>query len=239
MTILPSIDLKDGRCVRLRRGDFGTVHEVAPSVLDTTSAFKNAGAEIIHVVDLDAAKTGSRVNRDIVAALCGVTGLRIELGGGLRDMAGLEDADAMGVWRMIIGSAAVSDPGFAAEAAGRYGERIAVGIDALGGRVRTHGWLDDGGRDAFDFATEMERLGVGTIIYTDISRDGMLSGPPLDDLRKLRGMLRCGLVASGGVRDMDDIMALKKIGIDGVIIGKAYYEGTIDLAEAVKEGARA
>jgi phosphoribosylformimino-5-aminoimidazole carboxamide ribotide isomerase len=191
------------------------------------------------VVDLDAAKSGSRVNRDIVGALCGSSGIRIELGGGLRCMADLEGADAMGVWRMIIGSAAVSAPGFVAEAVGRYGGRIAVGIDALGGRVKTHGWLDDGGRDAFAFALEMEGLGVATIIYTDISRDGMLSGPPLDELGRLRGMLRCGLVASGGVRDLEDIMALKKIGVDGVIIGKAYYEGTIDLAEAVKAGAQA
>ncbi len=151
-------------------------------------------------------------------------------------MADLETADKMGVNRMIIGSAAVSDPGFVADAVKRYGSRIAVGIDALDGRVKTHGWINDGGTDAFDFASKMERLGVETIIYTDISRDGMLSGPPLEGLIKLRSNIKCKLTASGGVKDINDIAALKKIGVDGVIIGKAYYAGTIDLAEAIRIG---
>ncbi len=237
MLIIPSIDLKDGKCVRLRKGDFETAREVAPDVMATAAAFREAGAELVHVVDLDAARSGSFVNRAIVGALCGVSGVKIELGGGLRSMADLEAADAMGVYRMIIGSAAVGAPAFVAAAVERYGSRIAVGIDALDGRVRTHGWLEDGGKDAFAFASEMERLGVGTLVYTDISRDGTLSGPPLEGLKRLRDTVKCGLIASGGVRDLNDIAALIKTGVDGVIVGKAFYAGTIDLAEAVKLGA--
>lgn len=236
MNIIPSIDLKDGRCVRLRKGNFDTVHEVAADIAATAEAFKKAGAELVHVVDLDAAKSGSNINREIIKSLCNISGLKIELGGGLRSMADLDTAEKMGVYRMIIGSAAVSDPVFVAGAVKKYGSRVAVGIDALEGRVKTHGWINDGGLDAFAFASEMEGLGVGTIIYTDISRDGMLSGPPLEGLKTLRSRIKCGLVASGGVKDISDIAALKKIGVDGTIIGKAYYSGTIDLAEAVKLG---
>jgi phosphoribosylformimino-5-aminoimidazole carboxamide ribotide isomerase len=236
MNIIPSIDLKDGRCVRLRKGDFDTVHEVATDISATAEDFKRAGAELVHVVDLDAAKSGSIKNREVIKSLCSLSGLKIELGGGLRCMTDLDTADKMGVYRMIIGSAAVSDPGFVAAAVKKYGSRIAVGIDALDGRVKTHGWLNDGGYDTFDFASEMEKLGVETIIYTDISRDGMLSGPPLEGLKTLRSRLKCRLTASGGVKDISDISALKRIGVDSVIIGKAYYAGAIDLAEAIEIG---
>jgi phosphoribosylformimino-5-aminoimidazole carboxamide ribotide isomerase len=237
MIILPSIDLKNGKCVRLRKGDFDTVHEVAPDILATAEAFRQAGAELIHVVDLDAAKSGSGENRDIIKKLCRLPGLKIELGGGLRNLSELETADGIGVYRMIIGSAALKDPDFVKEAVLKYGSRIAVGIDALDGRVKTHGWLDDSGKDAFIFASEMSALGVETIIYTDISRDGMLSGPPIEGLKILRDRVKCNLISSGGVKDISDINALMKIGADGVIIGKAYYEGTINLAEAIKLGA--
>lgn len=237
MIILPSIDIKDGKCVRLRKGDFSTVHEVSRSAQLTAEAFKQAGATLIHVVDLDAAKSNSRHNRSLIKELCSIPGLAVELGGGLRCMADLEAASDIGAYRMIIGSAAVNHPDFVEEAVKQYGSRIAVGIDALDGSVKTHGWLDDSGKDAYTFAAEMEALGVETIIYTDISCDGMLSGPPIEGLKKLRGIVRNKLIASGGVKDIGDIRALKEIGVDGVIIGKAYYEGAIDLAEAIKIGA--
>jgi phosphoribosylformimino-5-aminoimidazole carboxamide ribotide isomerase len=236
MTILPSIDLKDGKCVRLRKGDFNTVHEVSNSARLTAEAFRQAGAGLIHVVDLDAAKSNSRHNRSLIQELCSLADIKVELGGGLRCMADLDAAAALGVYRMIIGSAAVNHPDFVEEAVKKYGSRIAVGIDALDGSVKTHGWLDDSGKDAYLFASEMEALGVETIIYTDISRDGMLSGPPIEGLKKLRGLVKHNLIASGGVKDIGDIAALKDIGVNGVIIGKAYYEGTIDLAEAIRVG---
>ena len=235
MYILPAIDLKDGRCVRLYKGDFDTVHQVAEDPLAVAAIFKAAGAEIMHVVDLDGAKSGERKNAPIVRSLCENSGLKVGLGGGLRSMADLEEMDKLGVWRMIIGSAAVSDPDFVAAAVARYGsERIAVGIDALDGRVRTHGWVEDSGVDAYEFAEKMAALGAGTIIFTDISRDGTLAGPPIDQLERLCAGIGCGIVASGGVSGIEDIAAIKECGAAGAIIGKAFYAGAIDLAEAVK-----
>lgn len=235
MKILPAIDLKDGKCVRLFKGDFETAHRVAESPLETAAAFKAAGADIMHLVDLDGAKSGERKNATIVKSLCEKSNLRVELGGGLRKMADLEEMDALGVWRMIIGSAAVEDSDFVAEAVKKFGgERIAVGIDALGGKVRTHGWVEDSGEDAFEFAKKMSALGVGTVIFTDIERDGMLSGPPIAALERLVSALDCGVVASGGMSSLGDVAAVKKAGVAGVIIGKAFYTGDIDLAAAVK-----
>jgi len=235
MKILPAIDLKDCRCVRLYKGDFDTVHQVAEDPLATAAIFREAGAELMHVVDLDGAKSGERKNAAIVKSLCESSGLKVELGGGLRTMADLEEMDALGVWRMIIGSAAVSDPDFVAAAVARFGsERIAVGIDALDGRVRTHGWVEDSGVDAFAFAEKMATLGVGTIIFTDISRDGTLAGPPIEALTRLCAGIPCGIVASGGVSCIEDIAAIKQAGASGAIIGKAFYAGAIDLTAAVK-----
>ncbi|MBR6654564.1 MAG: 1-(5-phosphoribosyl)-5-[Oscillospiraceae bacterium] len=235
MYILPAIDLKDGRCVRLYKGDFDTVHQVAEDPLAVAAIFKAAGAEIMHVVDLDGAKSGERKNAPIVRSLCENSGLKVELGGGLRSMADLEEMDKLGVWRMIIGSAAVTAPDFVAAAVARFGsERIAVGIDALDGRVRTHGWVEDSGVDAYEFAEKMAALGAGTIIFTDISRDGTLAGPPIAELKRLCAGIGCGIVASGGVSGIEDIAAIKECGAAGAIIGKAFYAGAIDLSEAVK-----
>lgn len=235
MYILPAIDLKDGRCVRLYKGDFKTVHQVADDPLSVAAQFRAAGAEMMHLVDLDGAKSGERKNAETVRRLCEASGLKIELGGGLRNMADLEAMDRLGIWRMIIGSAAVSDPDFVAEAVRRFGsERIAVGIDAYDGRVRTHGWLEDSGIDAFAMAGKMEKLGVGAVIFTDISRDGTLAGPPLAALGELCSRLGCQVVASGGISCLEDIAAVKKYGAAGVIIGKAFYEGAVDLSLAVQ-----
>jgi phosphoribosylformimino-5-aminoimidazole carboxamide ribotide isomerase len=236
MTILPSIDLKDSKCVRLYKGDFATVHEVADDPLKTALKFKQAGADIVHTVDLDGALSGRRINAEIVRELAEKSGLKVEMGGGLRSMKDLEEVSALGVYRMIIGSAAVADPGFVQCAAEKYGDRIAVGIDARDGKVSTHGWTVDSGQDAISFALKMEKLGVKTIIYTDIDTDGMLSGPPLETLIRLRAVLSCDIIASGGISGIGDIAALKEIGMNGVIIGKALYTGAVDLREAVKLG---
>lgn len=235
MILLPAIDLKDGKVVRLFKGDFDTVHQVADDPVATAQAFYQAGARWIHMVDLDGAKDGTRKNSAIVQAVSQV-GLKIELGGGIRSMADLEAVFAMGVTRAVIGSAAVSHPEFVEEAVGRYGERIAVGIDTKDGRVKTAGWVEDSGLDYLDFAKSMETMGVKTIIFTDIDTDGTLSGPSFDRLAELQKAVTCQIVASGGVSNNQDIRELNEMGLYGAIIGKAYYAGTIDLARAVADG---
>ena len=179
-----------------------------------------------------------RKNGEIVRAVCENSGLKVELGGGIRSMADLEDVFALGVYRAVIGSAAVRDPDFVKEAAARYRDRIAVGIDALNGKVKTSGWIEDSGLDYLTFAWKMESLGVRNIIFTDIDTDGALSGPSLDRLRALRASVSCQIIASGGVSCNRDIRDLLAIRMDGVIIGKAFYTGDIDLPLAVKEAGR-
>ena len=235
MKILPAIDLKDGRCVRLLKGDFDTVHKVADNPVEVAKVFTDAGAGMIHMVDLDGARDGVRKNNEIVRSVVMSTSTRIELGGGMRTMADLDNAAELGVYRFVIGSAAVSDHDFVKSAVEKYGERIAIGIDAKDGFVRTHGWVEDSGVDAVLFAKQMEDLGVSTIIFTDIDTDGTLQGPPISKLSILRSEIKCELVASGGVTNIDDIRALRGLGADAAIIGKAYYSGTIDLKQAIKE----
>ena len=233
MIVLPAIDLQDGKVVRLYKGDFDTVHPVAEDPPRTAAAFADAGARYLHMVDLDGARSGERKNGAIVRAVAERSGLRVELGGGMRSMADLEAADAMGVSRMVIGSAAVRDPAFVRAAVERYGARIAVGIDALDGIVKTAGWVESSGLDYLEFARSMEDIGVKVIIFTDIATDGMLTGPSFDRLAALQKAVSCDLVASGGVTELDDIKRLRDMGLYGAIIGKAYYAGTIDLAAAV------
>ena len=235
MIILPAIDLKDGRVVRLYKGDFDTVHQVADDPVATARAFYKAGARWIHMVDLDGAKDGVRKNGAMVKAVARV-GLSIELGGGIRSMADLDEVFALGVQRAVIGSAAVSDPDFVRAAAERFGQRIAVGIDTKDGRVKTAGWVDDSGLDFLAFAVKMESMSVKIIIFTDIDTDGMLSGPNLQRLGQLQRAVSCQIVASGGVANNGDIRQLAEMGLYGAIIGKAYYAGTIDLAQAVADG---
>lgn len=235
MRILPAIDLKDGQCVRLQKGDYGTAHKVAEDPVETARGFLAAGAKLIHMVDLDAAKDGSHANYGVVERVIQETGAAVELGGGVRSMADVEAVLALGVTRVIIGSAAVQKPSFVREAVEKYGDKIAVGIDAKSGTVRTEGWLNDSGEDFISFAKLMERYGVQTIIFTDIDKDGMLAGPNFEQLSMLRAAVSCGIVASGGVSTIEDIRKLKALGIDEAIAGKAVYTGALDLAAAIKE----
>lgn len=236
MLLFPAIDLKDGKVVRLYKGDFATVHQVAEDPVSTARAFYAAGARYLHMVDLDGARDGKRRNSDIVRAVADV-GLKIELGGGIRTIADIEAVFAMGVWRAVIGSAAVSHPELVEEAVRRWGsERIAVGIDAKDGRVKTAGWIDDSGLDCIVFAKQMEAIGVRQIIFTDIDTDGTLSGPAYARLGELQKAVACRITASGGVSCNADIVRLKEMGLYAAIIGKAWYAGTIDLAQAVRDG---
>lgn len=236
MLIFPAIDLKDGKVVRLHRGRFDTVHQVAEDPVETARTFRAAGARYLHMVDLDGAREGVRKNSAIVQAVA-EAGLRIELGGGVRSMEDLEAVFALGVWRAVIGSAAVSDPRFVQEAVGKYGpERIAVGIDAKDGLVRTSGWEENAGLDYIDFARQMESIGVSYIIFTDIETDGMLSGPSFGRLEALQKAVSCSITASGGVSSNEDLRQLRDRGLYAAIVGKAWYAGAVDLAQAVREG---
>ena len=235
MILLPAIDMKDGRCVRLKKGDFATVHQVANSALETAKAFAAAGARWVHMVDLDGARDGVRKNFPHIYEVIQTSGLKVELGGGIKSQLDVVTVGESGVSRLVIGSAAVSNPALVDYAVGLYGGKVAVGIDCLGGRVRTAGWEEDSGLDCLTFARRMEEKGVSTLIFTDIATDGMLSGPSFDQLAALQKTVSCNIVASGGVTTLDDVKRLRDMGLYGAIIGKAYYAGTLDLAEAVKE----
>ena len=226
MNILPAIDLKDGQCVRLQKGDYNTVHKVAEDAVQTAKAFLGAGATLIHI------DTGYILSQRVIAE----TGAAVQLGGGIRTMADVDAVLALGVKRVIIGSAAVKDPEFVREAVQKYGDKIAVGIDALDGTVRTEGWVHDSGQDFLAFAKRMESYGVKTLICTDIDKDGMLEGPNFAQLDMLRQLVSCEIIASGGVTTLEDVEKLRKAGIDAAIAGKAVYTGTLDLAAAIRVG---
>lgn len=236
MIVLPAIDLKDGAVVRLHKGEFHTVHRVADDPEVTARAFMEAGARYVHMVDLDGAKDGVRKNSGIVRQIAAL-GLCVELGGGIRTMDDLHAVFALGIYRAVIGSAAVSNPALVSEALKQYGhDRIAVGIDAGNGIVKTAGWTEDSGLNYLDFAREMEALGVKKIIFTDIETDGTLEGPSFERLAALRAAVNCDIIASGGVSCNRDIRQLRDMGMHGVIVGKAWYAGTVDLAAAISEG---
>lgn len=236
MLIFPAIDLKDGKVVRLHKGRFDTVHQVADDPVETAKTFYAAGARYLHMVDLDGARDGKRKNSAIVQAVAEV-GLRIELGGGIRSMADLEAVFGLGVWRAVFGSAAVSDPEFVREAVAKYGpERVAIGIDTKDGLVRTSGWEENAGLDYISFAEQMGSIGVKYIIFTDIETDGTLSGPSYDRLEALQKAVSCSITASGGVSSNEDLRQLRDRGLYAAIVGKAWYAGAVDLAQAVREG---
>jgi phosphoribosylformimino-5-aminoimidazole carboxamide ribotide isomerase len=235
MIILPAIDLIEGTCVRLTQGDYATSAQVADDPVRTALSFEAAGAAWLHMVDLDGAKAGRPLNADVIRKVRGATRLRIEVGGGIRRIDDIEMYLDAGIDRVILGSVAISDPGLVADAVYDYGEAVAVGIDARDGRARAGGWLEDSEVHFIDLARAMDAAGVSTIIYTDIGRDGTLAGPNLEELDAVNRAARADVIASGGVRDIGDIRALARLGVAGAICGKSIYEGTLDLAEAIKE----
>lgn len=237
MIVLPAIDIKDGSCVRLFRGDFATAHKVAESWLETALGFQAAGAEWIHMVDLDGAKEGRPVNTRIYTGVAEKTGLKVELGGGIRSAETAGEYLKMGISRVILGSAALKNPRLVADCVEKFGsERIAVGIDALDGMVAAEGWLETSDVHYIDLANKMIGLGVNYFIFTDISKDGTLSGVNREQLQALYDGTdgKCNIIASGGVHDLGDIRACKEMGLYGVICGKSIYTGSLDLAEAVR-----
>ena len=233
MIILPAIDIKDGNCVRLFKGDFSTVEKVADSYMDTALNFQNDGASWIHMVDLDGAKSAAPVNNEIFIDVAKNTKLKVELGGGIRSLDTVEYYLSNGISRAILGSIAVKNPQLVKEAVSEFGDRIAVGIDALNEKVAVEGWLDNSEVDYIDLAKEMVNYGVKYIIFTDISKDGTLSGPSLQQLIKLNNAVNCNIIASGGIHNIDDIANCKANKLYGTICGKSIYKGTLNLKEAV------
>lgn len=235
MIIFPAIDLLGGNCVRLYKGKYDSAGKVAEDALETAKRFKAAGAEYLHTVDLDGAKNGkgATLNRRAVYNICKSLDIPVELGGGLRTMDDLDEAYDCGVSRMILGSAA-TDLDFLAKALDKYGDKIAVGIDAKDGYVATAGWIEKTKLYYLDFAKTVADMGVKTIIFTDISRDGTLEGPNLDMLASLSEAVGCNITASGGIKSIDDIKKLADMKLYGAICGKSIYAGTLDLAEAIK-----
>lgn len=211
---------------------------MAEDPLETANSFREAGAQWLHMVDLDGAKTGSPQNREIFVTVAKESGLKLELGGGIRDIQTVSYYLEQGISRVILGSAAVKDPSFVKEAVKKYGERIAVGIDAKNGMVAAEGWLSTSDVHFLDLARQMEAIGVACLIFTDISKDGTLSGPNLEQLAAINEAVSCDVIASGGVTNLSDIKALKELGLYGAICGKSIYQGTLSLKEAILEANR-
>ena len=234
MIILPAIDIKEGQCVRLLKGDFATVHKVAENPMDTARSFKEKGAVWLHMVDLDGAVQGRRINSEIFTSVGKESGLRVELGGGIRDTKTVELYLENGIERVIIGSAAFDNPQLVTDSVKEFGERVAVGIDARDRKVATRGWLDTTDMDFIELAKRMEDKGVKYIIFTDISKDGTLQGPSVEQLCELKEAVSCSIIASGGIAVADDISSLKSRGIYAAICGKSIYSGSLKLEEAIE-----
>ena len=234
MIILPAIDLYDKKAVRLYKGDYRqmTVYDEHP--LNTAQIFENAGAEWIHMVDLEGAKDGTTPNMPAVAEVVKYTDLQVEIGGGIRSMKTIERYLDAGVSRVILGTVAVTQPEFVDEAIERYGNAIAIGADARDGYIATHGWMQTSDQSLTDFCHFMQDKGVSTIICTDISKDGAMQGTNRELYEQLNSKLTLDIIASGGVSSIGDIEALAAMGMAGAIIGKAYYTGAVDLAEAIR-----
>ena len=234
MLIFPAIDLYDGKAVRLYKGDYNNMTVYSDSPLSVALDFVKAGATCIHMVDLEGARDGTTPNLAIVREIAQKTPLFTEIGGGIRSMDTVRAYLDVGVDRVILGTAAVTDPAFLKAALAEYGERIAVGVDIKNGKVAIKGWLETAEDDALTFCEKMQALGVRTIISTDISKDGAMMGANHALYRTLSERLQLQIVASGGVSSMEDVKRLRAQNLYGAIIGKAYYTGAIKLSEAIE-----
>lgn len=234
MQIFPAIDLYESKVVRLYQGDYAQKTVYGTDPVRVALDFKRQGATNLHLVDLEGAKNGQTPNLETVCRIKQESGLFCEIGGGIRSLEVIEQYLSRGLDRVILGTAAVTCEGFVEEAVRRYGDRVAVGVDLLDGRVAIHGWTQDSGMDAFSFCSKMQKLGVRTIICTDISKDGAMHGTNWALYRELSRRLDIDLIASGGVSSLDDVRFLRSLNLYGAIIGKAYYVGAIDLAQAIE-----
>lgn len=235
MILLPAIDLSEGQAVRLVQGDYQKKTVFSQDPLQQATAFARAGASYLHVVDLDGAKAGEAKNGPVIERLIRESGLKVEIGGGIRTMETVERYISAGAWRVILGTAAVEDPALLGDCLAQYSDRIAVGADIRDGYVMTRGWLASGGVSGEEFFNWLAKTGVRAVICTDISRDGMMRGTNLELYARLHEAYpEIRLTASGGISRLEELEALEESGMDGAIIGKALYTGAIDLAEAVR-----
>lgn len=234
MIIYPAIDLYEGKAVRLYKGNYAEMTVYSDDPLRVAKDFEAKGATYIHIVDLEGAKLGTTPNFDVVQRVKNNTSLFVEIGGGIRSMETIDKYISAGIDRVILGTAAVTCEGFVEEAVGKYGEKIAVGIDIKDGFVAIKGWTEKSEFDAFTFCKKMQDIGVKTLICTDISKDGAMQGTNHDLYRELSEKFSMQIIASGGVSSVEDVKKLRERDLYGAIIGKAYYTGAIDLAEAVE-----
>jgi phosphoribosylformimino-5-aminoimidazole carboxamide ribotide isomerase len=233
--LFPAIDIQNGRCVRLRRGDFAAETVFADDPVAVARSWEEQGARYLHVVDLDGAREGAPRNWEVVSAIVAAVSMPVQLGGGVRTPEALERAAAAGVSRLVVGTSALLDEAFLRQALDAWGPRLVVGVDAEDGFVKTHGWVQSSDMPAVDFVRHLAELGVAEVVYTDISRDGMMQGVNARGIEALARKTTVQLIASGGVTDLDDLRALKTLeplGVTGVIAGRALYEGRFTIAEA-------
>ncbi len=234
MYILPAIDLYDGKAVRLYKGDYKNMTVYSDDPLSVARDFEAAGAEYIHMVDLEGAKDGTCPNFDVVAAVAANTSLKVEIGGGIRSEETIRRYIDAGVHRVILGTAAITDWDFFSAMVAKYGDKIAAGADCRDGYVAIKGWLETSAVTCHEFCEKLDAIGVKTLICTDISKDGAMQGTNRELYADLAARFRMNIIASGGVSSMEDIRSLRAMGLHGAIVGKAYYIGAIDLKEAIE-----
>ncbi len=234
MRIYPAIDIKNGKCVRLKQGKFDEITVYGDDPVEMALKWVNAGARYLHLVDLDGA-LGQSINHEVIGRIAKAISIPIQTGGGIRSMEAIEKKLSLGVERVIIGTAAIKNPSFVEEAVRMFGSHIAVGIDAKDGNVAIEGWEEVSTTTAVELCLQMKELGVSTIIYTDIAKDGMLSGPNIASTKELIEKTQMNIIASGGVTTMDDLIEVEEIGAEGAIIGKALYQATLDLYSVIQQ----
>jgi phosphoribosylformimino-5-aminoimidazole carboxamide ribotide isomerase len=233
MYVIPAIDLIDGKCVRLIKGEYHRQITYEEDPVKQAKEFFSAGAQWLHIIDLDGAKVGKPANTGTVTAIAALKQLRIELGGGIRDEEAIRQMLAAGVERVIIGTKAVSDFEWFGQAAAKFRNRLVLGLDARGSKVATHGWTQNSHQQLLEFAAKAAKLPLAAIIYTDIDRDGMMTGPNLERTKALVEAVDMPVIASGGVKEITDIKKLAELGVEAVVVGRSLYEGTLNLADAI------
>jgi len=237
MKIFPAIDIKDKKCVRLVKGDFDNKTEYKISPIDQAGKYKDYGFKNLHIVDLDGALTGETVNLDIIQEIVSKFDLKIEIGGGIRNFESIQKYIDSGVEKIILGSAAIKDKNFLKEACEKFPNKIALGLDAKDGYLSVHGWKENSNQLALDYLKEVNDYGVSRLIYTDINRDGTKQSPNFAETAKVADASNCSVIISGGVSSIDDVKKAKSLNknIEGIIVGKAIYDGDIKLEDLVKE----
>ncbi|MGM9987406.1 MAG: 1-(5-phosphoribosyl)-5-[(5-phosphoribosylamino)methylideneamino]imidazole-4-carboxamide isomerase [Bacillaceae bacterium] len=234
MILFPAIDIKGGKCVRLVQGDFDKVNVYDEDPVQVAKKFKESGTDVVHVVDLDGALEGDGRNKAVIEAIIKETGLRVQVGGGIRDLKAMDEWISRGVWRVILGTVAIENPQLVKEAVEKYGDKVVVSVDAKNGKVATQGWTNISEICSFEFCEQLEKMGVKTVVYTDISKDGMLVGPNFESYQEIQRRTSLDVIASGGVSSLADLRCLQEMNLYGAISGKALYENRFTLEEGLR-----